>query len=57
MNKEQIIEILNKISQESGYDFHFENVDISLVGKQFTIKGNITNNLVFLDNKVGIFPN
>ena len=33
------IGILKKISADSGYDFHFEDLDITLKGKQFTFSG------------------
>ena len=36
---EKAIAILKKISADSGYDFHFEDLDITLKGKQFTFSG------------------
>ena len=35
------IKILQKISTESGYDFYFENLDITLKGKQFKFSGKV----------------
>lgn len=37
--KEKTIEILNKISKETGYNLDFEYVDIRLIKKTFYIKG------------------
>lgn len=54
MKTEQVIEILNKISQDTGYNFYFENVSIDLTDTNFKIVG-LKNNLIYSDNKVGIF--
>lgn len=39
MKRQQIIELLEKLSKESGYELHFSDVDISVKGKQLIIKG------------------